>query len=364
VTTEGVDTGAASRDPEAVRRAIVEEIRAEGPITFDRFMELALYGDHGYYQTHPVAADFVTSPHVHPWFAFGIALAFGELHELLGAPWPATLVEVGAGDGTLARAMRRILATAGPLRYIAVERGSDAAAELDRLGLETHRSLDRLPEVDRAVVVANELLDNLPFARVRRSAGAIVELRVGLRDDLLVEVEAPVRDDLAAAATVESEAVAPVGALAFVDALADRMRDSYALLIDYSAERGRDVHGYRSHRVIEDVLDRPGAADITAGVDFDAIERRARDRGLVVLGRVTQRAALRALGFDGWVARDRAARLDSQPGARARAWADRNRASLLVGGDGLGAHRWLLLATAGLERPRWLSAALESRSSD
>ncbi len=358
------DGGTGARDPDAVRRAVVDEIRATGPMPFDRFMELALYGDGGYYQTHPVGTDFVTSPHVHPWFGFAIALAFGQLHELLGAPAPATLVEVGAGDGTLARTLREILATAGPLRYVAAERGSAAAAALGRLGVETYPSIERVTRIDRAVVVANELVDNLPFARVRRTGRRAVEIRVGIAGDRLVEVETPIRPELVPFADVEGDAVAPVGALAFVDALADRMRDSYALLIDYSSERGRDVHGYRSHRVIEDVLERPGAVDVTAGVDFDAVEARARERGLVVLGRVTQRAALRALGFDGWVDRDRAAHDDSEPGRRARAWAARNRASLLVAREGLGAHRWLLLATAGLEPPRWLAAALERRPSD
>jgi SAM-dependent MidA family methyltransferase len=371
----------ASRDADAVRRRVVEEIRSFGPIAFDRFMELALYGEAGYFESSPVGStgDFVTSPHVHPWFAYGIARAFGDLHTLLGSPSPALFVEVGAGDGTLARQLLEILAGGGPLRYVAVERGARARATLEQLGVDVRASIEELDTIERGVVVANELLDNLPFARVRRTASGLVEVLVGTDGDRLGEVEAPVRAELADAAETAlgaamrprlatgdepREIVLPTGALSFVDALAGRMTDSYALLIDYSAERGRDVHGYHAHRVVEDVLERPGSVDVTAGVDFDVVEARASERGLSVLGRVTQRGALLALGFDDWVTRDRAARTGSGPGLEARAWAARNRASLLVAPDGLGAHRWLLLATPGLARPAWLEAALARPSAD
>ena len=51
------------------------EIVASGPIGFDRFMELALYGPDGFYEHPPVGpgGDFVTSPHVHPVFGEQLA---------------------------------------------------------------------------------------------------------------------------------------------------------------------------------------------------------------------------------------------------------------------------------------------------
>jgi NADH dehydrogenase [ubiquinone] 1 alpha subcomplex assembly factor 7 len=352
-----------------VRERIVRTIRNRGPIAFDAFMELSLYGEGGYYERPPVgpAGDFVTSPHVHWWFAYALGVALGSLHDAIGADRPVRLVEFGAGDGTLARQVLEILGDAGPIGYTAVERSAGARERLSALGVDVGASVEDVDGLDGALLFANELLDNLPFRRVRRRGDALVEVRVGLADDRLVEVETDPEDVLSSRApSLENgaEAAIPTGALALVDALAERMRHSYALLIDYSTERGTQVHGYRRQRVVADVLDRPGSADVTAAVDFDLVEAHARERGLSVLGRVTQRDALLALGFGEWTARERD-RLSTLGASEAtRAWAARSRATLLVDPNGLGAHRWVLLATPGLPAPAWLEAARPARPAD
>jgi SAM-dependent MidA family methyltransferase len=337
-------------------------------------MELALYAPGGYYERPPIGpkGDFVTSPHVHWWFAYALGRALGQLQEGLGDDRLAHLIELGAGDGALARDLLEMLRDAGPVEYVAVERSAGARAALAGLGLDARASVEDLGPIEGALVFANELLDNLPFRRVRRRPeGALVEVRVGMRADRFVEIETEADDALAVLAPAivpalepDDEVTVPTGALALVDVLAERMRDSYALLIDYSTERGHDVHGYRGHRVIEDVLDRPGTTDVTAAVDFDVVEARARQRGLVVLGRATQRAMLLALGFAEWADAERI-RASALGGAKAtRVWAARSRASVLVEPDGLGAHRWSLLATPGLPVPDWLDAARDRPSSD
>ena len=344
---------------------IVRAIREHGPIGFDAFMELALYGPGGYYERPPIGTegDFVTSPHVHWWFAYALAVVLGELHDALGADRPVRLVELGAGDGTLARQLLEIVAEAGPIEYVAVDRAAGARSSLEAVpGVRAVGSLDEAGPLGSALVFANELLDNLPFRLVRRRGDRLVEVLVDVEDGRLVETESDADAGLAALASPIAdgdEAPAPVGTLALVDALAERMRDSYALLIDYSSERGADVHGYRRHRVTGDVLDDPGSRDVTAGVDFDAVEARARERGLAVLGRVTQRDVLLALGVDAWMTRERGARSDSAGAGidAVRAWSSRSRASLLVDQAGLGAHRWLLLSTPGLPVPAWLDRA-------
>jgi NADH dehydrogenase [ubiquinone] 1 alpha subcomplex assembly factor 7 len=347
-----------------VRERILQRIRETGPIPFDAFMELALYDEEGYYARPPIgiAGDFVTSPHVHWWFAYGLTAGLGHLHDGLGAPHPIRLVELGAGDGTLARQILEILAGAGPLEYTAVERSAAGRDTLARLGVRTVASIGGIERLEDALLFANELLDNLPFRRIRtRADGALVDVRVGAEGDRLVEVETPT-DQAAGVAepTPGTETVVPTGALDLVDSLAELMRHAYALLIDYSAERGREVHGYRDRRVIADVLGDPGTTDITAGVDFDLLEARARVRGLEVLGRVRQRDALLALGFASWVERERGDRSTARGAATAtRSWAGRSRASLLLDDRGLGAHRWLLLGTPGLPSPAWLEEAKE-----
>lgn len=352
-----------------VREAILDH----GPITFAEFMEHALYGPGGFYETPPVGAEghFVTSPHVHPVFADLVRFALLEAWGVLGRPDPFPVVELGAGDGTLARELLFGFAAAGvPVAYTAVEISAGARDRLRELPVRALESLDALEPLDLAVVLANELLDNLPFRRVRRR-DALVEVRVGTRADRLVEVEAPCDAELSALAPAlepGEEATVPVGALALVDALGRALGRGYVLLVDYGSAGGTagEVHGYRAHGVLEDVLEDPGGADVTAGVDLAWVARRAEEAGLVNLGIVRQWRALLALGYGRWASGElerQTSLLSERRGLEAvRAWEGRSRASLLVDPAALGRLRWLLLATPGLPPPAWLAAALEAET--
>jgi NADH dehydrogenase [ubiquinone] 1 alpha subcomplex assembly factor 7 len=338
---------------DAIRAAIADH----GPIGFDEFMDLALYGPGGYYERPPVGieGDFVTSPHVHPVFAELLARGLRELWTHLGEPDPFELVEVGAGDGTLARQLLAHLADL-PLRSTVVERSAgarDALRTIDGLVVR-----ETIPDGDPSVVLGHELLDNLPFRVLRGTA----EMGVGLDGDRLAMVEVPVPTELAdhAQDVAAGEHVVPTGAIALVTDLAARLRHGYALFIDYGTEDGAGgpVHGYRGHRVVEDVLERPGSADITAGVDFGILSREASELGLTSLPLTTQLEALRALGFDAWMRAELAtqgALLNAGHGAEAvRTWAGRSSATILVSPEQLGRMRWWGLSTPGLFLPSFL----------
>jgi NADH dehydrogenase [ubiquinone] 1 alpha subcomplex assembly factor 7 len=341
--------------------AIRSRIAADGPIDFATYMNLALYGDGGYYERPPIGAggDFVTSPHVHPVFGTLVARALAELAG--GLPGEATvrLSEVGAGDGTLAR---QIIAegVGRPFAYTAVEVGAGARSALaDVPGVIVASSLARAD-----LVLAHELLDNLPFRVVRGDR----EIRVDVHRDRLVEAPTQIDTELRAligdVATAEDELVVPTGALSFVDELANALKDGYALLIDYGHdEGGGPVHGYRSHRPVADVLATPGETDITAGVDFGWVARHAAALGLRAFPTVSQRAALMALGFEDWY-RDALASQQSDLAAgrgveAVRTWSGRSMAMVLVDPTQLGRHRWLVLATPHMPQPPWLTRALE-----
>jgi SAM-dependent MidA family methyltransferase len=337
--------------------AIRREIDEDGPITFARFMEIALYGPGGFYETPPVgpSRDFVTSPHVHPVFGRLLARAVRELWEGLGRPQPLRMTEVGAGDGTLARSV--LSHTDGvPVRYAAVDRSAGAQWALAAIeGVEVEDRVRRPTDL----VLANELLDNLPFRILRGGR----EARIGTDGERLVEVLVPADAEMAPFATHGEARVVPVGALAFVDEVAAALQRGYALLIDYGAigSTGGPVHGYRDHRVVEDLLAEPGTADITSGVDFELISSHAGRRGLRAFPSVTQRGALLALGLEDWLEEElrwQRMQLDEGDGRLAVAtWSGRSRASLLVDPGALGRFRWLLLATEGLDPPPWLLRA-------
>jgi SAM-dependent MidA family methyltransferase len=342
---------------ERVARSIRERIRETGPIPFDEFMELALYGPGGFYEGTPVGVEgsFVTSPHVHPVFGQLLAAGIRELGVQLGRPSPTSIVEIGGGDGTLATQLLQGLADLEP-EYMAIERSPGARRALEaRPGI---RVADEIPP-GASLVLAHELLDNLPFRWIRGSK----ERCVGLDGDRLIQVETDADPELLEeVGDGEAERVVPVGALAFVDRLADRLGDpAYALLIDYGSESHDPgtPHGYRGHRQIDDVLEDPGSMDITAGVDFALLAERARSHGLVAFPSVTQRHALTALGLEQWI-HDELARqaelLDQRKGIEAiRAWSGKSRATLLVDPAGLGRLRWLLLGSGDVPAPSFIA---------
>ena len=120
---------------------MTEEIRAEiegsGPIPFERFMELALYGELGFYMRADGGSagrrgDFITSPEVGPLYGAVLARYLDAEWERIGRPDPFTVVDAGAGPGTLART----IATARPacfdaMRYVAVTRLASEKSDPD-----------------------------------------------------------------------------------------------------------------------------------------------------------------------------------------------------------------------------------------
>jgi NADH dehydrogenase [ubiquinone] 1 alpha subcomplex assembly factor 7 len=344
---------------EAIRARILEG----GPIGFDTYMELALYGPGGFYERPPVGADgdFVTSPHVHPAFGTFVARALSQLRDTLAPDRDLSLTEVGAGDGTLAS---QVLGALERVRYTAVEISSGALAALAaRDGIEVADELR--PPMD--VVLAHELLDNLPFRLVRDGE----EVTVGVDGDALVERTRAIDPELRTVIgdrPIDGDLVVPTGAFAFIDRMAASLEHGYALLIDYGGGASGPVHGYRRQQPVDDVVRAPGAVDVTAGVDFTWIADHARSRSLHAFPLVDQRDVLLALGFESWL-RDELATQQDQLARGAgldavRTWSMRSRATMLVDPAALGRMRWLLLATEGLAAPPWLDTATHDRTTD
>ncbi len=135
-----------------------------GALRFDEFMSVALYGERGFYMRSGRAGrrgDFITSPEVGPLFGAVIARACDSWWRELGSPDSFTVLEVGAGPGTLARAVIAAKpACSNALRYVAVEVSAEQRA-LHPDGIESCAAMPT--EQFAGVIIANELLDNLPF---------------------------------------------------------------------------------------------------------------------------------------------------------------------------------------------------------
>lgn len=141
---------------------IPEAIRAAGGVVrFDHYLDLALYGEHGFYSRHGQAGrrgDFLTSPEVGPLFGAVIARWIDAEFDRLGRPDDFVVVEHGAGPGTLARSVL-LAAPQWRDRYVTVEVSATQRAHHPE-GVVSAESFDK---PSRGVVIANELLDNIPF---------------------------------------------------------------------------------------------------------------------------------------------------------------------------------------------------------
>jgi NADH dehydrogenase [ubiquinone] 1 alpha subcomplex assembly factor 7 len=376
-----------------VDEELAERIGREGPIPFDAFVDVALYGEGGFFTRARGAGragrDFVTSPEVGQLFGALLARALDgwwrELHE----PDPFLVVDAGAGRGRLAAdVLAAAPECATALRYVLVERSPELrSAQRELLVLEPFEdalgpmvatdddapipvigmgpiatALAELPAVPlTGVVVANELLDNLAFRVVQRVADGWAEVRVAVDGDEFVEVLIPAAQDL----VVEAETVAagsvpvgvrlpvPTGIPEWLHACAGVLRHGVLVVIDYAAtgaelvDRGQDgwLRTYRDHDRGAPPLVAPGEQDITIDVPVEYLVHAAAGAGFHLLSDNTQAEWLTALGLDELVADAR-----EQWDARAHvgdldAVRHRSRVSegaALVDPSGLGAHRVLI----------------------
>ena len=348
-------------DDVALLRALRERIRAAGRITFAGFMEAALYAPSGGYYNRSkriaAAGDFFTSPSAHPAFGALICAQLREMARLLDDPDPFTVLEMGAGDGTLARdiaayAPRLDPGFAARLRYVAIDRaGGGRDIPRTPAGAETVRA-SGLP-IRRAVgcVLSNELLDSFPVHRFVIRDGAVRELYIALDGDRLVEEEGPPSTPAIEARVESAERQLPdgyhgevnLGLDAWADEVSSALDRGFVLAVDYG-HSAEDLYGperssgtlrcYYRHTLGADPLRNVGEQDITAHVDFSAADAALRARGFSRAGATTQAEFLGALGFQSMIRRLRA--LCGTQGAL-----DTNRMAMLalVKPDGLGAHK-------------------------
>ena len=305
---------------EVLRQRIADEIRADGPVSFARFMERALYEPGlGYYLSQrPVTSrrgDFLTAPETHP--AFGALLAEGarEYADVLNVP-EFTVLEQGSGSGALARSfIKRWSETAQrSLRYVMVDFHTSGIPAPPGVTIITASSLDEVDPFE-GLFLSNELPDAFPVHRVRRRGAAIVEVYVGLHDGDFIEIEgqpsSPELEEWLDAAGIVLADGAEIEVSLQVEPWMRRIWELLArgrvITIDYGFEsdrvsrfpRGTLLAHYR-HTTNEDYLQRVGEQDLTAHVCWTALEEIARRTGLRVVERVTQREYLSRLGWKEW----------------------------------------------------------------
>jgi len=323
------------RHSEAVAALIRTELAAAGGwLSFERFMELALYAPGlGYYSAGSwklgSGGDFVTAPEVSELFGRCVAAQCAQVLRATGGQ----ILELGAGTGALAAAILAALDAEGvlPERYAILEVSGDLAARqrarLERLAPHLRARvawLEQLPQTPlRGVVLANEVADALPVRRFGLRGGTVRELGVALSvSGALHTAEGPPDAALAQACAAlfgtpprslpegyTSEVnlrIAP-----WIATLAGCLERGVVLLFDYGLPRSHYYHAQRvagtlrchfRQRAHDDPFINLGVQDITAWVEFTRVAEAATLAGLEVSGFATQAAFLLALGVERIVA--------------------------------------------------------------
>jgi SAM-dependent MidA family methyltransferase len=259
-----------------VGELLAEEIGRGGPIPFRRFMEVALYDPrHGYYRRprDPFgrAGDFYTAEQVQPVFGALMAARIRQLWRGLGQPADFTVVELGAGRGEMAPAFSE-------WRYVPVDIGSG-----------------ELPQCVDGVIFSNEFFDALPVDVAVYRKGEFRRQLVTFENGRFLwttgDVAAPeIGEYLRRYVPPPEEGgwyEANLDALRWMERIGRALRSGWVLTIDYGYTLPEVIRfprgtlmSYRRHRALEDVLEDPGVRDLTAHVNFTAIERHGARCGL------------------------------------------------------------------------------------
>src|SRR5581483_6723286 len=330
--------------PELVA-AIREEILAKGPVPFARFMELALYHpEYGYYSSPGEKigwkGDYYTSSSVHPVFGELLGRQLIQMGAALDEK-EFTIVEVGAGKGTLCYDILNFVRKAAPeffdrLRYRIVEESRSLRekqiAWLSPLFPETLRWESEIPSGFAGAVLSNELLDAFPVHRLRVSADAIQEIFVDWKEERFAEVlKPPSSPELPAYLNrlgirfdrpIELEV--NLRALEWIRLVARALRRGFVITIDYgypaealySARRPKGtLLCYHQHTASEEPYLHVGEQDITAHVDFTSLAKAGEEEGLALIGFTDQTHFLMGLGIAQRM-EEPAKKMDQSPAAR------------------------------------------------
>jgi SAM-dependent MidA family methyltransferase len=306
---------------------IKEEIKTKGPITFERFMEMALYyPELGYYSSSAteigIKGDFYTSPHLHPVFGKVLARQVEECWTVMGKPRDFIVVEQGAGKGYLSHDILDYLSgreVYRSLRYVIIEVNphiEEFQSDLLRRHkdkIEWQRDISELDSFT-GCFLSNELLDAFPVHLVYMG-DSLKEVYVGLEDDGFIEVlnepgSSNIEEYLNEFSISLEKGYRTEFNLRIRQWLKDvsgKMREGFIITVDYgygardyySADRIRGtLMCYFRHQVNENPYRNVGMQDLTAHVNFSSVKKWGDETGLKTLGFAGQGIYMVSMGLD------------------------------------------------------------------
>lgn len=310
---------------EALLSKIKSEIQQHGPMSFARYMEMALYEPGlGYYRNALTKigklGDFVTAPVISPLFSYCLA---NQCEEILMACGGGDILEFGAGTGVMAAHILLALAEKKALPdhyYILEVSGSLKSVQAETIQAIVPMHADRvvwltaLPDTPlQGVVLANEVLDAMPVHQFIFQEG-IHERVVDLEKEELVFRNGNQKNETLVSEIAQYDIAFSEGYASeinlylkpWIKSIADSFEKGAILLIDYGFPRHEYYHPDRSmgtvmchyqHRSHADPFMLPGLQDITAHVDFTSVAEAADENGLTVAGFTHQSSFLMNCGL-------------------------------------------------------------------
>lgn len=293
---------------------IAEVVRSGGGrVSFERFMELALYHPvHGYYSgqiaTVGRSGDFSTALTIGDALIRSVAAwVKAETHSL--ALPVAQIIELGGGTGQLASGVLRAFKPWQPVRYQIVEISRTLRQVQERtLRGKSIRWKDSIEAAldaakGQAILISNEFVDAFPCKRFERTAETWREIYLSLDGDLWREEYDENRTpDVSSALSMKCATGQRVEAFQsyrnWLTTVVRHLKRGALLTIDYGGspteiyhrKPGGTMRAYFRHQRIEGVgiYLRPGRQDLTADVNFVDLQEWGEQLGLETVQRVTQ----------------------------------------------------------------------------
>jgi len=307
-------------------------------ITFSQYMATVLYEQkYGYYNSGKVRigsqGDFFTSSSLGKDFGELLAIQFREMWYKLGCPNPFYLIEMGAGNGELAQDILNFFSNSNndqdlicAIKYLIIEQ-SPALIKKQQELLKSFSNFeitwvnwfDIASNSIEGCFFSNELVDAFPVHLVTKNNNQLQEVYLQIQDNKLTEVIDQISTekiaqylDLIKIDLLQLEypqgyrSEVNLNALDWMSAIASKLKRGYVLTIDYgysadkyyrpSRNRGT-LQCYYQHRYHHNPYVNLGYQDITAHVDFTALERQGELSNLSTIGFTQQGLFLMALGL-------------------------------------------------------------------
>jgi SAM-dependent MidA family methyltransferase len=309
---------------------------AQQQITFAEYMELVLYHpQHGYYASSESriseGGDFLTSPHLADDFGEMLAVQLYQMWQIVGLPQVFSIVEMGAGQGLLAAQILDYSSRVYPeffrsIDYLIIEISpAMISAQQARLKDLPVRWCDWNEIIDRSILgcfLSNELIDALPVHQVIVSADKLQEVYVTI-DGVDRNVFTEKIDDLSTGRleqywqlnninllggkySEDYRTEVNLATLGWLEKVSKKLQRGYIISIDYGYTADRYYNPIRSqgtlqcyyqHAYHNDPYINIGNQDLTAHVDFTAVQNQGELLGLHTIGFIQQGMFLMALGL-------------------------------------------------------------------